>query len=152
MTNKTQRLYFKSYLQFIKNSVGSSSFKNFYVKTQDGVEIDALSDGSNSCAFFVSSVLIIFNRLSGVHGTIISTLADLQESGWTEVEVDDIKSGDVLLWEEIEFDGNNQGHIGFYIGSNLAVSTSHKEKTVVVHDMTFEEKRKIEKAFRNNWQ
>jgi hypothetical protein len=39
-------------------------FRNFYVRTDSGGEFDALDDGYNSCAFYVSSILAIFNKLS----------------------------------------------------------------------------------------
>src|SRR6478735_8512348 len=95
---KPQRLYFKTYLQLVKNSVGTEMFRNFYIRTVDGHEMDALSDGSNSCAFYVSSVLTLFGKHSGVHGTVKSTVADLKHSGWQLIAETDMKEGDVIIW------------------------------------------------------
>jgi len=148
---KPQRLYFKSYIQAIRNSVGSNLFRNFYVHTSDKGEFDALSDGDNSCAFYVSSILTIFKKINGVHGTIVRTVEDLRASGWQEVQ--DPKAGDVLVWEKEKFDDGWHEHIGFYIGEGRAISTSIKEKTPIEHDMNFgETNRRVEQIFRStNW-
>ena len=42
-TAKPKRLYFKTYLQFIKNSIGSQAYRNFYIQNPDGSEQDAKS-------------------------------------------------------------------------------------------------------------
>lgn len=148
---KLQRLYFKTYLQVLRNSVGTQMFRNFYIRTADGTEMDALSDGSNSCAFYVSSVLALFGKLSGPHGTVKSTLADLEHSGWRTVEPDAMQPGDVLLWEAMQADDGWFEHVGFYLGDDRAVSTSWTEKKVVEHDVRFDGKRAIQQAFRASW-
>lgn len=131
----------------IHNSVGSKLFRNFYVSSEDKGEFDALDDGDNSCAFFVSSILVIFKKLKGVHGTIESTIKDLRDSGWTEVEQS--KTGDVLVWEALLFDDGLKEHIGFSVGKGKAVSTSWEEKTPIEHDKHFgETKRKITHIYR----
>lgn len=147
---KPQRLYFKSYLKVIENSVGTRMFKNLYVYTKDKGEFDAMNNGEDSCAFYVSSVLVIFGKNSRLHGTVESTLKDLKESGWQEVS--EAKPGDVLVWETQKFGDRWQAHIGFYIGKDKAVSTSWKQKEVIMHHKTFEDNRKIEHIFRmTNW-
>jgi hypothetical protein len=128
---KPVRVYFKSYLKMIENSVGSSMFRNFYVKTASRAEFDAFADGDDSCAFFVSAILVLFKKLDDFHGTVQGTLKDLKKSGWQVV--DKPAPGDVLVWEPQDFEGVSKEHIGFYIGSDKAVSTSWKTKTVVEH-------------------
>ncbi len=149
---KPQRLYFKTYLQLIKNSVGTEMFRNFYIRTTNGAEMDALSDGSNSCAFYVSSVLTLFGKHSGVHGTVKSTAADLGHSGWQQVDEADMQAGDVIVWDAVELEGEFYEHVGFYIGDNRAVSTSWTEKKVVEHDLYFEGARTIGSVFRHEWE
>jgi len=122
-------------------------FRNFYIQTADGIEMDALSDGSNSCAFYVSSVLTLFGKHSGVHGTVKSTVADLHNSGWRKVE--DMQAGDVIIWDAVELEGAWYEHVGFYIGDNRAVSTSWTEKKVVEHDVFFDGARSIGQIFRH---
>lgn len=132
---KPRRLYFKTYLQLVRNSVGSNMFRNFYVHTKDKGEFDALDDGENSCAFYVSSVLVILKKMSGVHGTVGSTTKDLKKSGWQEAKKP--KPGDVLVWEAQKFADGLRQHIGFYIGDDRAISTSLATKTPVEHDKNF---------------
>ncbi len=145
-----KRLYFKTYLQLIRNSVGTEMFRNFYIQTATDDVIDALEDGNNSCAFYVSSVLTLFNKLSGVHGTVKSTVEDLQKSGWESVEGKIKHPGDVIVWEAVKFKGSSHRHIGFYIGDNRAISTSWKDKKVVEHDVNFGGTRAIEQIFRQS--
>lgn len=148
---KPQRLYFKSYIQVIKNSPDSNIFRNFYVKASDRGEFDALADGYNSCAFHVSSILVIFKKLTDFHGTVSNTIEDLRQSGWQEVS--EPHPGDVLVWEPKQFPEGRVSHIGFYIGRGRAISTSIKTKTPAEHEMNFgEDKRKITQIFRmDNW-
>lgn len=110
---KPKRLYFKTYLQLIRNSIGTEMFRNFYIQMADGTEMDALSDGSNSCAFYVSSVLTLFGKHSGVHGTIKSTVTDLSHSGWRQVDEESIQAGDVIVWDAVELEGARYEHVGF---------------------------------------
>src|SRR5438309_2171997 len=99
--DKPKRLYFKTYLQLIKNSVGTKMFRSFYVYTPEKREFDALDSGGNSCAFFVSAVLVIFSKLGAIHGTVESTIKDLRESGWSEG--DNPQAGDILVWDALPF-------------------------------------------------
>src|ERR1700694_971831 len=92
---KPERLYFQTYLQLIRNSVGTSMFRNFYIRYPDGKEVDAMSDGSNSCAFYVSSVLKLFNLQSDIHGTVNSVLKDLEQNSWIAIPEKEIQEGDV---------------------------------------------------------
>lgn len=148
---KPKRLYFKSYIQLLNNSVGSNVFRNFYVKTREKGEFDALDDGHNSCAFFVSSILVIFKKLTNIHGTVKSTINDLKKSGWIQVEKPE--PGDVVIWEAKMFNDGLKQHIGFFIGDSKAISTSLKHQTPVEHNINFgSENRKVEQVYRHlNW-
>jgi hypothetical protein len=148
---KPKRLYRKTFIQMIGNSEGTSMFRNWYVQTPDKGEFDAMKDGEDSCAFYVSGLLKIFNKINTVHGTVASTVKDLEKSGWHKV--DNPISGDVLVWEAQKFGDAWQAHIGFYIGDNMAVSTSWTKKKVIMHEMNFgEQNRTIEQIFRmENW-
>jgi Bacteriophage peptidoglycan hydrolase len=151
-SRKPQRLYFKSYLKVVNNSVGSNLFRNFYVQTDDRGEFDAFDDGENSCAFFVSAILVIFKKIQAMHGTVQSTIEDLNKSGWQLVNRP--KAGDVLVWEAQQFDDGLKAHIGFYLGDNKAISTSWTKRTPVEHDIHFgKANRKITHIFRmENWE
>jgi hypothetical protein len=149
---KPKRLYFETYLQMIENSIGSAQYRNFYVWTDERGTFDALDDGENSCAFFVSSLLTLMKVMQGVHGTVESTINELKDSGWRIIEDEaDIKSGDVLVWEPQEFHDGMYEHIGFVAKDGQAVSTSWKERTVVKHDLYFgEANRAISQIFRKD--
>jgi hypothetical protein len=148
---KPTRLYFKTYLQMIRNSAGSGMFRNWYLKTAEQGEFDAMRDGEDSCAFYVSGLLRIFNKINFIHGTVESTIKDLEDFGWQKVRK--ANPGDVLVWEALQFGDRTQKHIGFYIGEGRAVSTSWKQKKVTEHDMNFgDDYRKIEQIHRmENW-
>jgi hypothetical protein len=89
----------------------------------------------------------LFKKLSGIHGTVESTVKDLLESGW--IEVDTPRQGDVLLWEARKFNDGLKQHIGFSLGNGRALSTSRMKKTPVEHDEHFgEDNRKIIRIFR----
>ncbi|MBI2592295.1 hypothetical protein HYW36_02345 [Candidatus Saccharibacteria bacterium] len=144
---KPERLYFKSFLQMLRNSVGTQMFRNFYVRTPERGEFDALDDGSDACAFYVSAVLVIFGKIGGFHGTVASTIEDLRKSGWQEVE--EPVAGDVLVWEKQKPGDKWQEHMGFSIGKGRAVSTSLTEKAIIEHDHNFgDANRKITQVLR----
>lgn len=143
-------LLYESYIAVIRNSVGTNLFRNFYAKVGGEVK-DILENGNLSCASFVSNVLWMFQLIKVSHGTVSSTVKDMLGSGWETVKEPQI--GSVLVWESQKdssddvMSGNK--HIGFYIGNNLAISNSSKERSPKIHHWTFGEKdrkpeRKIE--------
>lgn len=127
-------------------------FRNFYVETSRRGEFDALDDGENSCAFYVSSVLVVFKKISGIHGLVGRVIDDMKGSGW--IEVDSPQPGDVLVWEAQEFPDGRHEHIGFCISEGRAISTSRTAKTPIEHDINFgDANRKITQIFRmDNWE
>jgi len=129
-------------------------FRNFYLQAQDGQEFDATSDGNNSCAFYVSSVLTLFRKQNGIHGTVASVIKDLQRSAWLAVPEAEMQAGDVIIWEAIQFEDGPFMHIGFYVGDGRAVSTSAAKKKVVEHDVHFgKTARQISQVFRQpSWE
>lgn len=134
-----------SYLAFIKNSVGTKSFRNFYALV-DGKKTDILKKGDLSCAFFVSSVLVIFKLIKEVHTTVDSTIKDLQNSGWQKIKRP--KVGCVLVWEsKADKNGSAHRHVGFYLGQGQAISNNSKLGSPSSHHPTFNGQRKIEAIF-----
>lgn len=139
---KITPLVFETYLAVIENSIGCKLFRNFYAKV-GGKKVDIMRNGELSCAFYVSSILNLFKLISGVHGTVDSTVKDLKQSGWKIIKKP--KQGSVLVWQKIDF-GNNDvhKHIGFYIGDNQAVSNNYKMGSPVKHGWNFGAKRKVD--------
>jgi hypothetical protein len=139
-----------SYLKLIKNSVGVKSYRNFYA-VSGGKKKDILKNGSLSCAFFVSSVLVAFGLISKTHMTVEKTLGDLQKNGWREIKSP--KPGAILLWEkQKQGRGDAHFHLGFVVGAKQAISNRWEHKCPVAHHIFYGAKngkpaRKIEKIF-----
>lgn len=144
----TTRLYFQTYLHCIKNAVGSQMFRNFYTQNSEGRAVDTVADGRDSSAFFVSSVLTLFRKHSGIHDTVDRTLEDLETHGWQQASSLMTRAGDVLLWTQNKFDEPWTPHLGFDIGNNRAVSTCPENRQVVEHDICFNGARSVSRAFR----
>lgn len=137
---KVEPIIIDTYLAVIKNSIGSNMFRNNYAKV-DGDKKDIVEDGELSCAFYVSSILIISKLIKGIHATVSGTVRDMMSSGW--IEIDEPKIGCVVVWEKIEFENDGiHSHIGFYIGNDKAISNNYKSGQPYEHDYRF---RKIEK-------
>lgn len=142
----------KNYLAMIENSASGENrmFRNLYIET-DGVVKDLLEDGKNSCAVFVSSILVLldnlFHWIQGLHATVISTEDDMTKSGWYETK--DLKSGAILVWEKkLGHDGKMHKHIGFYIDKNMAISNDSRGTGIPhKHHYTYNDTRKIEKIY-----
>jgi len=144
----------ETYLKMIENSVGSRLFNSIVVLYKDTGNIEDASKGEHSCAFFSSGVLLLAGMLPRISTTVPFLQKQIEESDeWKAVE--DIQEGDVLFWEEMTFpDRHENGHSGFVIGDDEAVSTSSENKEVVRHHITYgvdesgAPKRKIMKTFR----
>lgn len=142
----------KNYLTMIENGAKGQNwmFRNFYIE-RDGVAMDSLEDGKNSCAVFVSSILVLtndfFGWIHGPHATVRSTEEDMLRSGW--YEINDLRLGSILIWEKKEgHDGKMHNHIGFYMGNDEAISNDSKVTGFPRrHHYTSDNTRKIEKIY-----
>jgi len=144
----------ETYLKMIENSVGSRLFNSIIVLYKDTGKIADASKGEHSCAFFSSGVLLLAGMLPRTSATVPALQKQIEESGEWE-KVNDIQAGDILFWEEMTSpDRHENGHSGFAVGNNEAVSTSSENKEVARHHITYgvdengAPKRKIMKAFR----
>lgn len=126
----------KSYLKMIQNSIGSNMFRNLYAKV-NGKERDILDNGSLSCAFFVSNILHHFELIRQPHATVEGLIQDMEKSGWKKSRK--LKVGDVIIWEPVDFtgDGVKYAHVGFYMGTEKAISNDWKIGTPIKHHFTF---------------
>jgi hypothetical protein len=117
--------YYKTYLQTIKNSIGTTMFQEFYVDDKD-----ILNQWSVACAYYVSNILKQFNLTPVWRANVPRVVEDLKEKWWTEIAIDThadkIPAWSVLVWESSHGDTYNKmhHHIGFYIGNELAVSNN----------------------------
>ncbi len=138
----------KNYLSMIENTVGTTMFQNLWVQDNEKI-LDATKGGTLSCAVFVSSILKLFDLLSEQKATVDNLIKVMLENGWTEIKVNDIQAGDVLVWnKKKDQNGEQHGHIGFYIGNQKAISNSTKLKKIVRHGFDYGGRRKIVKVLR----
>lgn len=145
---KVVPLTLETYLSVIKNSIGSKSFRNYYAKV-NGKKKDVMQNGELSCAFFVSSILVMFGFVEAIHGTVDSTVADLLKNGWEKTKKP--KLGSILVWEKVDYgDDSEHKHIGFYSGKNMAISNSYKLKYPIEHNWRFKGKRKVDHILWNS--
>lgn len=122
-----------SYLAAIENSVGSDFFQNLFARV-DGRKTDILRGGELSCAFFVSSLLLLFGLISRKHAKVDSTVRSMRRCGWQPI--DRPRRGAVVVWGPKNFAKNQiHKHIGFCLNSRQAVSNSYFKKVPVRHDI-----------------
>jgi len=146
----------KTLLAMISNSIKGGDnylFRNAYAKDEKGNETDILENGKNSCAAFVSWILLGVELVKRPHATVEGTEKDLIDSGWYQVE--ECKPGSILIWESKDPDEKLLGkyetehrHMGFYIGNDEAISNDSKGSGFPRrHHSTYNDTRKIEKIY-----
>jgi hypothetical protein len=142
-----------NYLALIKNSIGTSLFKDLYfinnsLEDFEGIPSGSLAnvakEGQLSCPFYVSAILhLIGGVIDAPHATIDGTIRAMQARGWHQVRLNDgLYPGDVVVWETKEDDGNGHykeghGHIGFIIDEHNAASTSSRTQSIIMHHPEF---------------
>lgn len=131
----------ETYLAVIKNSIGSNIFRDIYGLVNNK-KVNLTNNGDLSCAYFVSSILLLLKLITDIHLTVDSTVTDLKNNGWKKIANRKISTGDIIIWAG----KNNHKHIGFYVGNNQAVSNDSKSKKIKKHHYTFNNKRKIEEV------
>lgn len=126
-----------SYLAAVRDSVGSRLFRHLYATDEHGSRVDILQNGRLSCAYFVAFILYHFQLIQTPHATVVSTVKDMEEHGWSVVKTPE--AGDVLVWEpsDIHAEGEMHEHIGFYVGEERAISNSSTTGEIVEHDWTY---------------
>jgi len=143
MTNM-EILFYQSYLAMIKGSRDSQMFRHIYI-LNNGKKKDILKNGELSCAYYVSSILKVFNLLDhkiSPHATVGGLVKNMLVHGWKETKK--LKPGNVLVWEDIEFEDKEiHSHIGFYLGKDNAISNRYEKGVPVIHHYTYNQKRKI---------
>jgi len=132
-------LAFKNYLAFIKNSVGSTAYRNILVN-MNGQEFDIAMDGQRSCAYFISSTLCSFGLCADIHATVAGVEKDLLAFGWEEVPAPVL--GSVLIWEKKKQGDMESLHMGFYMGNHTAISNDWVTHVPIEHHYTYDDTRR----------
>ena len=128
-------LYRKNLLIMAKNSVGTNLFRNFFMDTTglkqlDGTpypagETDIAENGRNSCAKFISSLLVLNELISHIHTLVPSTEKDMIASGW--YKINQPKAGAIIVWSSLKGnDGQDHTHIGICTDGGLAISNDSR--------------------------
>lgn len=133
-----------TYLAVIRGSVGATLFRHVYAR-RNGRTVDLVRRGDLACAFYVSSVLKLFDLVRAVHLTVAGTARDLRRAGWHRTRR--IRPGAVLIWEPERYGREVHRHIGFALSVRQAVSTSSRRRSIVAHHMTFGKKRAVSEAY-----
>lgn len=134
-------LVFDTYLAMIEQSVGTKMFQNLPALV-NGKKKNIVVKGRIACAFYVSSILLIFKLIKNLHATVDGTVIDLKKSGWEKISKP--KRGCIIVWDKDNFEQNEpHKHIGFYLGNNQAISNSSKKRYPVKHHWTYNKKRKV---------
>ena len=130
-----KKLVLESYLAMVKNSLGAKVWQNYYAEV-DGEKLDILYGGSDACAWFVSSVLVMHKLIASSHATVTSTIEDLEKSKWHKIAKP--KPGAVIVYEPLTFqDGSTHEHVAIYIGDERAISTSYQKAVPIEHDWRY---------------
>lgn len=129
-------LVLPTYLAFIEASIGTELFQNFWASV-NGKKKELTGKGNLSCAFFVTTVLKVFNLVQEVQVTNNRALRDMEHSGWFEIPRP--RTGCIVVWSEKDADaarmrregGTYQSkvkHCGFYLSKDRCVNTGGEEK------------------------
>jgi len=150
---KIKLLKKETFLKMLLNSCGSSIWKNNYAIIH-GKKVDLVQNGNLSCAFYVSSILKLFNLINEIHLTVKSTEKDLIKNNFKRISLTkNIPQGSILIWEnKREYNPYTKKieshlHIGFYLGNKKAISMSSENGFPVIHHYLYYGKRKIIKAY-----
>jgi len=146
---KVKIIKFDTYIDVIKKSVGSGLFQTVFAEV-DGEKKDITNKGQYSCAVHVSSILLWFGFLKERHTGVAGLISDMASSGW--YKIDKPKQGCVISWEKMLKNGEENEHIGFYVGDEIAISNERDAGVPIRHHYTYGERdgkpaRKIEAIY-----
>ena len=141
----------ETYLKNIEDSVGSEQFRSLFAQREGGEVKDILEDGNLSCAYFVSSVLCLFDMIDKKRATVRSLKIFVEsDERWDKVSLAEVEPGDLVFYTGREFTpGNTHAHVGFVINNHEAVSTSDQTKAVAKHPLKYHP---VESVWRYSWE
>lgn len=123
-------------------------FRNLFASDASSKERDILEDGRNSCAAFVSWILLTQELIRTPHVMVNGMEKDLISSGWYEIK--EPRLGAVIMWEEKmgAYDKLMHRHVGFCINDSEAISNDSQGRGFPhKHHITYNGSRKIEKIY-----
>ena len=139
---RVEPLLFDTYLAIIKGSVESKMFQNFYARV-NGTKKEITLGGRLSCAFFVSSLLKLFDLVESIHPTVHHTLLDMERSGWKKIKSPRLGCVVICVEDKRKFKADEKlyppthKHIGFFVGAGKAISNRREKRTPISHLLRF---------------
>lgn len=106
----------ENFLLSVRNSIGSQMFRTYLDKEGN----DVLHNGDLSCAYFISSIMLIHGLIDRPHFTVSGTLFAMKNAGWEKIKT--LKVGSIVVWGSVRQNGSNHKHLGVYIGDQQAIS------------------------------
>ena len=106
----------ENFLLSFRNSIGSQIFRSYLDKNGN----DVLKDGDLSCAYYISSMLLLHGLIDKPHFTVQGTLKAMKEAGWQNIKTP--KIGSIVVWGSVHQNGADHKHLGLYIGEQQAIS------------------------------
>lgn len=127
--NNLIKLVRKTLIENLRGSVGTAAYQHVYVRRKsDGQELDTMSGGELSCAFFVSGTLAAYGLIDNAHSTVTTVVARMKEAGWYAIDAS--KPGAVAYWPEYE----GHEHIGFVLDNDEFISNSLTKRVPHLHE------------------
>lgn len=148
-----------TYLQRIRNSLGSELFQVCYCVNPKGVLEDVCRGGLLSCAVFVSNILKMHSLIKTPTANVGTLEKELISCDWFLCKNKDNPCfGAVLFWEPKKgSDGKMHRHVGFYFMAGIAISNDPRgvnmgsTRAPIMHRMDCSDllryPRKIEKVY-----
>lgn len=117
----------------INNSIGTIAFRNYYAEIE-GKKVDVANNGLLSCAYFVSTILSLFNMIKTYHLTVESTVKDMSEFGWKKVPLEKNPTwGCHCLDKTSRYEDRPGAYWFFYSTRSQAISTNSRQGVVWEH-------------------
>jgi len=129
----------------IEGSIGSPMFRHLPANMPSGTVADLVGGGTLSCAYYVSSMLVLAGLLEGKpHATVaglekaIRATCGTVDDGWLDITGRNVRIvGTVIFWgPAIQADGKPHRHVGFDWFNEKRVSHSDNPSLLcpVVHE------------------
>lgn len=160
--------YYQSYLQMIRLSVGVPIRQSLFITMSDGSTKDILRSGQESCAYYVSCILKIFNLAPATYANVVSLQKELIAYGWSVIDprtpADQIIPWSLIIraphdgstkWDMYGNIRKSNYHIGFYVGDEQVISNrsdgfeqglvdnQNADRVPMIHHFTYNGKRDI---------
>ena len=135
----------KTLVSTVNGSVGSKMFRKCHFNIRNK-STEVLDNGDLACAFYVSTILIMFSLIKELHTTVLALEKDMIDSGWKRIE--NPRVGSVIIYGPKTYEsGKIHRHLGFFVGAGKVVDNSSEKKMPVKRKWNY---RKVESIWWHN--